>query len=179
LEVPEHQVVEHRGRMVRSDRQMSDEDTRAYLRQQSVAHVGTSDASGWPYVVPLMYVYEGGDLLYLHTGPHQGHFLANVRENRRICLQINESGPWHRAQPTAFDSSLVYKSVIVFGKVRIMNDPGLSEKKAWFFDRLLERLKDNKSNYEKPYPSAMLERIILFEVELEIVTGKRNVVLRH
>jgi len=165
--------------MVRSDRQMSDADTRAYLRQQCVAHVGTSDASAWPYVVPLMYVYEGGDLLYLHTGPHQGHFLANVRENPRICIQLNESGPWHRSQPTAFDSSLVYKSVIVFGEVRIMEDPGLNEKKAWFFDRLLERLNDHKSNYQKPYPMPMLERIYLFEVTLEIVTGKRNVVLRH
>ncbi len=164
--------------MIRADRQMSNEDTRAYLRQHCVAHVGTSDASGWPYVVPLMYVYEGGDLLYLHTGPHQGHFLANVRENPRICLQLDESG-WHPNQPTAFDSTLVYKSVIAFGNVRIMEDPGLVEKKTWFFDRLLERLKDDKSNYQKPYPSAMLERIYLFEVELEIVTGKRNVLLDH
>ncbi len=164
--------------MIRADRQMSDEDTRSYLRQHCVAHVGTSDASGWPYVVPLMYVYEGGDLLYLHTGPHQGHFLANVRENARICLQLDESG-WHPNQPTAFDSTLVYKSVIAFGNVRIMEDPALVEKKTWFFDRLLERLKDDKANYQKPYPSAMLERIYLFEVELEIVTGKRNVLLGH
>jgi hypothetical protein len=179
LQVQIEDRVDHRGRMVRSDRQMSDEDTREYLRQHCVAHVGTTDASGWPYVVPLMYVYEGGELLYLHTGPHQGHFLANVRETGRICLQLDESGPWHRNQPTAFDSSLVYKSVIVFGKVRVMQDPGLTEKKVWFFDRLLERLHDNRSNYEKPYPAAMLERIHLYEVELEIVTGKRNVVLGH
>ena len=54
------EAVDHRGQMVRSDRQMSDEESRTYLRQQCMAHVGTSDASGWPYVVPLMYVYEGG-----------------------------------------------------------------------------------------------------------------------
>lgn len=179
MQLEEQRSVDHRGRMVRSDRQMSDEDTRAYLRQQCVAHVGTSGASGWPYVVPLMYVYEGGDLLYLHTGPHQGHFLANVRENPRICLQLNDSSAWHPAQPTPFDSSLVYKSVIVFGKVRILQDPGLRDKKVWFFDRLLERLNDRKSNYEKPYPEPMLTSIYLFEVELEIVTGKRNVILRH
>lgn len=171
--------VDHRGRMVRSDRQMSDEDAREYLRQQYFAQVGTSDAAGWPYVVPLMYVYEGGNILYLHTGPHQGHFLANVHENSRICIQVYKSGPWHRSQPTAFDSSLVYKSVIVFGRVRILQDPGLREKKLWFFDNLLQRLKDDKSNYQRPYPEKMLESIILFEVELEIVNGKRKVVLRH
>ena len=171
----EQQAVEHRGRMIRADRQMSDEETREYLRQHCAAHVGTSDASGWPYVVPLMYVYEDGDLLYLHTGPHQGHFLANVRENPKICIQFNETGPWQRGAPTAFDSSLVYRSVIVFGKVRIMQDPGLREKKMWFFDRLLERLSDHNSAYEKPYPGEALDRIILYEVNLEIVTGKRNV----
>ena len=171
--------VDHRGQMVRGDRQMSDEDTREYLRQQCFAHVGTSDASGWPYVVPLMYVYEGGNVLYLHTGPHQGHFLANVRENSRICIQVNEGGQWHPSRPTAFDSSLVYKSAIVFGRVRIVDGPGLRDKKLWFFDNLLQRLKDDKSNYERPYPERMLESIILFEVEFEIVTGKRNVVLHH
>ena len=165
--------------MVRSDRQMSDQDTREYLRQQCFAHVGTSDASGWPYVVPLMYVYEEGNHLYLHTGPHQGHFLANVRENSRICIQVNESGPWHRGQPTAFDSSLLYKSAIVFGRVRILQGSAVRQKKVWFFDRLLQRLNDHSSNYEKPYPEKMLESIILFEVEFEILTGKRNVVLRH
>ena len=51
------EVTDHRGRMVRRDRQMPDAETRAFLRQQSQAHVGTADAAGWPYVVALMYVY--------------------------------------------------------------------------------------------------------------------------
>jgi nitroimidazol reductase NimA-like FMN-containing flavoprotein (pyridoxamine 5'-phosphate oxidase superfamily) len=93
LETQEQQGIHHRGRMVRSDRQLPDGETRAFLREQAVAHVGTSDASGWPYVVPLMYVYEERNLLYLHTGPHHGHFLANIRENSRICIQVNETGP--------------------------------------------------------------------------------------
>jgi nitroimidazol reductase NimA-like FMN-containing flavoprotein (pyridoxamine 5'-phosphate oxidase superfamily) len=167
-------AAQHRGRMVRSDRQMPDKDARDFLRQQCLAHVGTSDASGWPYVVPLAYVYESGDLLYLHTGPHQGHFLANVGENPRICIQLNEAGPWQHGHPSPFDSNLVYRSVIAFGKVRVMEGAGVAEKKRWFIDRLLERLNDRNSTYENPYP-VMLDRIILYEVELEIVTGKRNV----
>ncbi len=171
-------VTDHRGHMVRSDRQMSDEDTRAYLRQQCVAHVGTSDASGWPYVVPLMYVYEKGNSLYLHTGPHQGHFLANIRQNPRLCIQVNETGPMHRGQPSPCYSALVYRSVIVFGTVRVVEGSGSDEKKQWFFDRLLERLKEPMSAYENPgYP--MLDRIILYHVNLEIITGKLNVGLHH
>jgi uncharacterized protein len=164
--------------MVRGDRQMSDLDTRQFLREQSVAHVGTCDSSGWPYVVPLMYVYEQGDLLYLHTGPHQGHFLANIRVNPRICVQVNETGVMQHGEPSPCNSALVYKSAIAYGMVHVVQDLDLNEKKSWFFDRLLERLKDPITSYQQPgYP--MLDRIILYEVELGIVTGKLNVGLHH
>src|SRR5580700_2427454 len=117
--------------MVRSDRQMSDKDTREFLRANAIAHVGTSDASGWPYVVPLMYVYEAGNLLYLHTGPHQGHFLANIRENPRICIQVNETGSLQRGQPSPCNSALVYKSAIAYGMVNVVEGSSADEKKAW------------------------------------------------
>jgi len=170
-------ATEHRGRMVRSDRQISDAEAREFLRQHAVAHVGTSNAAGWPYVVPLMYVYEEGELLYLHTGPHQGHFLANVGENSRICIEVDEPGALQRGKPSPCNSALVYKSVIAYGKVRVVDGAGLDAKKAWFFDRLLERLNEPLSAYELCYP--MLDRIILFEVALEMVTGKLNVGLHH
>jgi hypothetical protein len=42
------EVKGHRGQMVRSDRQMSDGEAGEFLRQQAVAHVGTTDAAGQP-----------------------------------------------------------------------------------------------------------------------------------
>jgi uncharacterized protein len=172
------ELKSHRGKMVRSDRQMPDADTREFLRQHAVAHVGTSDASGWPYVVALMYVYEEGNLLYLHTGPHQGHFLANIRENSRVCIHVDEPGAMQRGQPSPCNSALVYKSAVAYGEVCVFEGAGADRKKAWFFHRLLERLKEPMSAYERPgYP--MLDQIILFEVALEMVTGKLNVGLHH
>lgn len=156
---------------------MADPETREFLRLQSVAHIGTSDSSGWPYVVPLMYVYESGDVLFLHTGNHQGHFLANIRENPRICIQVDEPGQLHRGTPSPCNSALVYKSVIAYGRIRIVEGAATKEKKAWFFDRLLERLNEPLSAYEPGYP--MLDHIILYEVALEIVTGKMNIGFRH
>ena len=170
--------TDRRGRMVRSDRQMPDADTRAFLRQHSLAHVGTTDANGWPYVVALMYVYEAGDLLYLHTGPHQGHFLSNIRQNPRLCIHVDAKGEMQRGQPSPCNSALVYKSAVAYGRIRIVDGASANEKKVWFFDRLLERLNEPMSAYQKPGYS-MLDRIILFEVALEIVTGKINVGLHH
>ena len=75
----------HRGQMVRSDRQMLDKDTRAFLRQQAVAHVGTTDASGWPYVVALMYVYvEGQSALPAHRAASGPFSIEHPRESARL-----------------------------------------------------------------------------------------------
>ena len=163
--------------MVRSDRRMPDGETRQFLRERAVAHVGTTDASGWPYVVALMYVYEEGNLLYLHrTAP--GTLLCEHPPESRICIHVDEPGSLQRGQPSPCNSALVYESAVAHGEIRVVEETGANEKKAWFFDRLLERLKEPMSAYQRPgYP--LLDQIILFEVAFEIVTGKLSVGLHH
>ena len=166
-----------RGEMTRKDRQMPDADARAFLRAHAVASVGTSDAAGWPYVVPLMYIYETGERLFLHTGARGGHFLSNIQQNSKICVTVTEPGPLQQGSPSPCNSALVYKSAVVFGSVRIYDDPDVQEKKTWFFDQLLERLGDARENYSAGY--TMLDHIVLYEVAIEILTGKINVGLHH
>jgi hypothetical protein len=72
----------------------------------------------------------------------------------------------------------VYKSAIAYGTVRVVDGPSVNQQKTWFLDGLLERLNEPMSVYQQPgYP--MLDRIILYEVALEIITGKLNVGLHH
>lgn len=163
-----------RGRMYRAKRLMPDEEARAFLRTHKIAHVGTVDAKGCPYVTPLVYIYEQGDILYLHTGDHQGHFLTNIQQNPKICVEVAEMGPVHRGRPYACNSALVYSSVIVFGTTRIVNDRAM---KTWFFDRLMAKYGDDGWTFEPGYPQ--LNRIILYEQKMEIVTGKHSAGLRH
>ena len=102
--------------MIRSKRLMPDADAREFLRKQKIAHVGTVDENGWPYVVPLVFIYDTGDYLYLHTGAHQGHFLTNLQRNPRICVEISDIGPLHQGQRFACDSALVYTSVVCLAR---------------------------------------------------------------
>jgi uncharacterized protein len=67
-------VSDLRGKMFQTKRLMPDAEAREFLRSQRIARVGTVDGNGWPYVVPLVYIYEGGDYLYLHTGATRGTF---------------------------------------------------------------------------------------------------------
>lgn len=164
-----------KGRMFRAKRQMPDAEAREFLRIGLTAHVGTVDPSGSPYVVPLVYVYEEGDSLYLHAGAHQGHFLTNVQRNPQICVEVSDIGPLHKGKRFACDSALVYSSVIVFGPVRILYHD--REKKTWFLDRLLSKHGDPSWQFEPGYP--LLDQIILYEQKIEILTGKRNAGLHH
>lgn len=170
-------MIDFRGQMTRNDRQMPDADAREFLRKHAIASVGTSDETGWPYVVPLMYVYQEGERLFLHTGARGGHFLSNIRLNPKICVTVNIPGELQQGSPSPCNSALVYKSVIAFGKARIYDGTDLDERKSWFFDRLLERLGDSRENYSAGY--TMLSHIILYEVTIEILTGKINVGLHH
>lgn len=156
---------------------MPAEEVKGFLRKQKVAHVGSVDANGWPYVVPLVYIYEDGDLLYLHTGDHPGHFLTNLQHNPRICLEVAEIGPLHRGQPYACNSALVYTSVVTYGSVRILHDPETRERKAWFLDRLLVKYGEPGWTFEPGYP--LIDRIILYEQKMEVVNGKRSSGLYH
>lgn len=164
-----------RGLMFRKQRQMADDEAREFLRSQHVAHVATVDAEGWPYVVPLVFIYEGAQILYLHTGAHQqGHFYNNIVARPRISLEASEMGPLHKGKSFACDSALVYSSVILFGDVTIIPD---RERKSWFFDRLLEKYGNPEWNFEPGYPA--LDRITLYEVAIRTLTGKRSEGLKH
>lgn len=164
-----------RGQMFRAKRQMADAEARQFLRGQKIAHVGTLGAQGWPYVVPLVYIYEGGDLLYLHTGAHQGHFLTNLQHDPRICVEVSHIGPLHAGQRFACDSALVYTSVITYGPARILYHD--TDKKSWFLDRLVEKYGDPGVRFEPGYP--LIDRIILYEQKIEILTGKHSAGLSH
>jgi len=59
-------------------------DALAILREGTLGRLGCI-ASGWPYVVPVNYFFDGKDI-YIHTLP--GKKLDALRANPRVCLQI-------------------------------------------------------------------------------------------
>jgi nitroimidazol reductase NimA-like FMN-containing flavoprotein (pyridoxamine 5'-phosphate oxidase superfamily) len=160
--------------MHRVKRLMPDADARAFLKAQKVAHVATVDAAGRPYVIPLIYIYEGADRLYVHTGKLNGHFQRNVVANPDVCVEVDEMGPVHRGHPFACNSALVYTSVVVFGRVRLIEE---RDRKSWFFDRVLEKYGEPGWTFEPGYPH--LDRIVLYEQQIEILTGKHSAGLYH
>jgi uncharacterized protein len=107
-------------------------------------------------VVPLVYIYEGATC---------------------FTVEVSEIGDLHRGKPYACNSALVYTSVVVFGSVRILHGPESREKKQWFLDQLLAKYGQPEWTFEPGYP--LIDRIILYEQKIEVVTGKHSSGLYH
>lgn len=165
-------VKDLRGQMLRAKRQMPEEETRAFLKSQKIAHLGTVDANGWPYVVPLTYIYLGGDILWVHTGARQGHFLTNLEHDPRVCVTVSEIGGMETNGQFLCDGAQLYGSVVVFGRATIVRSD--DDKKRWFFDRLRERYvpAEVSRQLSPEYPD--INKIIVYEIAIEKMTGKRS-----
>lgn len=164
-----------RGIIANEKRTMSDEQTIEFLKKAKVAHFATVDQDGYPYVIPLIYYFNGKDKIYLHTGNlRQSHFVENIKHNPKVSIEVSEMGDIHPGKKYACQSALVYASVVLFGQIKKIDDDA---KKEWFFDRLLEKYGNPEWNFEKGYPA--LPKIDLFEVQIEKMTGKLNEGFRH
>lgn len=88
----DQQLHDPRGRMHRVKRLMPDDVARAFLRTQKVAHAATVDAAGWAYVVPLIYIYEGGNQLSLRAWLMAHGLPQAVRDPRQSRQLLQRKG---------------------------------------------------------------------------------------
>ena len=108
----------------RADKLMPDEQTGELLSSAYCGRLGTVGPDGSPYVCPLLYVWKDGQI-WLHNTSAMGHLQTNVRHESRACFEIDVPGtvfPYGRFQ---CDTSIEYRSVIVFGRISIVEDRAL------------------------------------------------------
>jgi uncharacterized protein len=110
-----------RTRVVReAHRGVYDRET-AYriLDEGFLCHVGFV-ADGQPYVIPTSYGRHG-DNLYIH-GSAASRMLRNMREGIPVCVTITLLDGLVLAR-SIFNHSMNYRSVVVFGKATLVDDP--------------------------------------------------------
>ena len=153
----------------RTDRAVSAERAHEILLGGFSGRLGTVGPDGWPYVVPLLYVWVDG-LIYVHNSGARGHLRQNVEHEPRVCFEVDEPGdvfPYGRFE---CDTALEYRSVIVFGTIRIVSD---REEKARFCSELMRKYGD--AAWGRPaefYPR--LDEIAVYRIGVERMTGKET-----
>lgn len=99
--------------MRRKKQQLSEEETLEILRTGKTAILGLSGDDGYPYTVPVNYVYADGKI-YFH-GAKTGHKIDSIKRNSKVSLCVIEKDDIVSEELTTY-----FKSVILFGTARIL-----------------------------------------------------------
>jgi hypothetical protein len=147
---------------------MSDADARELIARAYCGRLATVDAHGWPYVVPLLHVLIGEQIL-LHNTAARGHLRSNVEREPRACFEVDEPIEVFDYGRFECDSGLAYRSAVAFGRVRIVED---RPAKAAFFDAFMAKYRSGGSGRPKGfYPR--LDEVTVYAMALERITGKQ------
>ena len=149
--------------LVRKNRKIAEEECIAILREEKRGVLAVLGDEGYPYAVPINHWYSEEDgHLYFHSGK-TGHKIDAIRncDKASFCVYgrgYREEGDW----------ALNIKSVIVFGRVKIVED----------HERAIEITR--KLSYKFTDDTAYIEReiensgpgVLVFELIPEHMTGK-------
>ena len=118
---------------------------------------------GYPYGVPINHYYNSDEgKIYFH-GAKQGHKIDAVRKNDKACFTVFDSG---FKKPD--DWALNIKSVIVFGKIKPVEDERKAEE---ICRKLCGKFTDDEEYIDSEIKNA-LSRVECLEMTVENITGK-------
>ncbi len=152
--------------MRRSEREIKDPVAiEAILKAGEMCTLGLIDGTE-PYLVPMNYGYRDG-VLWFHCAT-EGRKLDILKRNPRICFSIVLDYRMVRNEDFTKYTSL-YRSVTGWGSVEMMRT---NEEKIEGLDVLKEHA-GFPGDYN--YPESALQRVVVFRVVIERLTGKQNV----
>ena len=141
----------------------------AILDAGFVCHVGFN-ADGQPYVIPTNYG-RAGDTLYLH-GSAASRMLRTLSGGVPVCVTVTHVDGLVLAR-SAFHHSVNYRSVVILGTARLVEDP--AEKMAAlriFTEHVLKgRWDDVRQPTEQELKATMVLALPLEEVSAKVRTG--------
>lgn len=147
--------------MRRKDKQLSMEESIEILKNNEVGILSTICENGYPYGVPLNYVYYN-NRIYFH-GAKEGQKFDNIKECDKVsfCVYCDVE-----LLPEKFDTN--YKSVILFGKAAEANE----EEKTEALLELIKKYSNEFMKKGKEYVDKSKNSTKVYKISIEHMTGK-------
>lgn len=154
--------------MRRSKQLMSEKDSIAVLERGTSGVLAVSGDDDYPYAVPVSYVYMDGKI-YFHGAP-AGHKIDSIKRNCKVSFCVIDKDTIVPEKFTTY-----FRSVIVFGKIRIIEDE--SEKRS-ALEKIARRYSPHESDesVEKEISGA-LGHVCMLELTADHMTGKEAIEL--
>ena len=150
--------------MRRKNQLLPPEEAESILRQGTSGVLSLLGDGGYPYGVPLSYVYHNGRL-YFHCAK-AGHKLDAIRREGKCSFCVIAQAPG--LAPEKYTT--LFRSVIAFGQVRVLEDAG--EKRA-ALEALGERFNPGEPESLEKEISSTWDSVCVLEMEIEHLTGKK------
>lgn len=156
-------------RKMRRKRQLlSQEDAAAVLNRGTAGVLALSGDDGYPYAVPLSYVYDGSKI-YFH-GAKEGHKIDAIRRCEKASFCVVD-----RDQVVPEEYTSYFRSVIVFGTLRILEDD--AEKLEAIEKLAVKYAPENSSQRLKEAIDREWKPLCVMEMTVHHMTGKEAVEL--
>lgn len=159
-----------RGQLRRADKAMTIEEAESFLAGAFCGRTATVGTDGYPYLVPNLFVWMRGQV-YLHTAKHEGHFLTNVRHADRASFEVDEPGEVFPYGHVECDTSVSYRSVIVFGRIRIVD---VEAEKLEFFAAFMGKYAPADSWGRERGSFPRVGKTVVYAITPEAITGKQG-----
>lgn len=150
--------------MRRKKQQLPENEALEILKGNSTCTLALISENGYPYSLPISYSYNDGKI-YFH-GAKEGHKYDAIKNNDKISLSIINDDNVIQEKYTN-----KYKSVIVFGKVRILED--IDEIKT-ACRRFAETVCPNALEGIEEEIAKDIHQTAMYEVTPEHITGKEG-----
>jgi nitroimidazol reductase NimA-like FMN-containing flavoprotein (pyridoxamine 5'-phosphate oxidase superfamily) len=150
--------------MRRKQQLLSTEATEAVMKRCSNGVLACIGDEGYPYAVPLSYVYHSGKI-YFHSA-REGHKIDAIRENPKVCFAVIDEDTIVSEEYTSY-----FRSVIAFGKARIAEGDEYHEA----FRALGEKDSGDRPEDEKQHKIDACDRALIIAIDIEHMTGKEAI----
>lgn len=146
---------------------LSEEDCAAVLKRGTSGVLAVFGDEGYPYAVPLSYVYDGSKL-YFHCAKI-GHKLDAIARNSKVSFCVID-----KDQVVPQEYTTYFRSVIVFGKARVLEDE--TEKRA-ALEKLAARYSPDQEQGRLQEIDRQIDRVCMVEITVDHLTGKEAIEL--
>ena len=154
-------------KMRRKKQLLSDAETLKILNSATAGTLALSGDNGYPYAVPLSFVYKDGKL-YFHIA-REGHKIDSIRRNDKASFCVIDKDEVITPELTTY-----YRSVIVFGRIHLLED------EAMIINALRWLAEKYSPGYDERAEIAIareLKIVAIAELVIEHMTGKQAIEL--
>lgn len=144
---------------------------RVFLKEAKVGHVATS-LDNQPYLNPTSFWYDEENHQIIFHSNIAGRVRSNIEINPKVSMEASELGKLLPSN-VALEFSLQFRSVVIFGTARIINDPSEARKMLYgLINKYFPKMTAGREYRE--ITDKELRAASVYAIKIEAWSGKEN-----